>query len=302
MRSIFHLLRADLECLGRVFALTAIASFVLFAVVNPCDAGRGWGLPYAGGVELDVKSDYSHIRIRRKNNVRTMVFVRDSGEEAMETQMDLNKPHELHFVYLRYMFLGYVFRPKQEKVLIVGLGGGSMVHFLKRYDPDVHIEAVEIDPVVVRIADKYFGVRSEGNVNVVTADGFEYLAKTESQYDVIYMDAFLKPSRGTDSTGVPLRLRTLRFYKDVQQKLKPGGLVVFNLNPHANMNNDVNTIRNAFPQAYVFPLPGDRGLVVAASMSPERLPLSEVHRRARELDRRFQASFSFQRMVRSVGR
>ncbi len=286
----------------RAFALAVAALIALAIVPSRPGAARSFGTTSQGRVEFEVKSKYSHILIRRKGNMRTMIFVRDSGEEAMETQMDLANPHELHFTYLRYLFLSYVFRPEQEKVLIVGLGGGSMVRFLKRYDPGVHVDAVEIDPAVVRIAEKYFGVRSEGNVNIITADAFDYLAKTDSQYDVIYMDAFLKPSKDTDSSGVPLKLRTLRFYEGVQKKLKPGGLVVFNLNPHPKLRGDVKTIRDAFPQTYVFSMPAGRGLVVVASMSPQRESKADLFARAKLVDRRFKTSFSFQGMVRWLER
>lgn len=287
---------------GLVQIAAALGVLALLPLSAPAVAFEGFGFGPTGVLELDVKSDYSHIRIRRANTVRTMAFVRDTGEEALESQVDLNAPHELRFAYLQHMFLSYVFRPQQEKVLIVGLGGGSMVHFLKRYDPAVQVEVVEIDPVVVRLADQYFGVRSADNVKIITADAFEYLATTPSQYDVIYMDAFLKPSRETDSTGVPLRLRTIRFYQAVQKKLTPGGLVVFNLNPHAEIRADVQMIRAAFPQTYLFALPGQWGLVAVAALSATREPVPDMLRRAVELDRRFQASFSFSTLVRHLTR
>ena len=183
MSFLLHHVRARLGFARRLPALAAIAPAALFVAIAAPGAAEALG--GEGYLELDVKSDYSHIRVSRRYSVRTMVFVRDSGEEALETEVDLRKPHELQFAYLRYMFLSYVFRPKQEKVLIVGLGGGSMVHFLKRYDPNVQIDAVEIDPVVVGIAEKYFGVRSGGKVNVVTADGLDYLAKTKAQKPMV---------------------------------------------------------------------------------------------------------------------
>lgn len=282
----------------RAFALVAIAFFSCTFAVRSCDAQES----PQGRLELDIESDYSHIRIRKRNSIRTMIFVRDSGEELLETQMDLRKPHELRFAYTQFMFLSYIFRPQQDKVLLVGLGGGSMVHFLKHYDPGVKVDAVEIDPAVVKIADEYFGIRSEGNVNVVTADGFEYLTNAKTQYDVIYMDAFLKSSNDTDSTGAPLRLRTLQFYEAVSKKLKPGGLVVFNLNPHRTVKSDVDTIRDAFPQIYVFPLSKSEGLVVVASTARERMRNSTMARQARGLDQRFGTSFSFRPMVRRVRR
>ena len=146
-----------------------------------------------GAVEFETRSTFSHIRIRRSGSVRTMIFVRDSGEEAWESQMNLRSPHVLRFTYLQHMFASYLLQPEQSRVMIVGLGGGSMVHFLQKYDPKVKIEAVEIDPVVVELAERFFSVRQNENVRLVVADAFDFLKQTQNRYDVIYMDAFLKP-------------------------------------------------------------------------------------------------------------
>jgi spermidine synthase len=250
-----------------------------------------------GVLELEAKSRYSKIKIRKEDDVRTLLFVRDSGEEVIESMVDLSKPYDLLVDYTRYMFISYAFRPKQEKVLIVGLGGGAMVQFLEHYDKQTAVDVVEIDPLIVRVADRYFGVRSGGRVNIFTEDAFEYLKRTSAQYNVIYMDAFLKPAGDTDDTGVPLRLKTIRFYQDIQKKLTADGLVVFNINPHRMIDEDVKTIRDAFPQVYVFELPNAGGLVVVASTSRKRVTPQNLFAAAGELDRRFKTSFSFRDMV-----
>jgi spermidine synthase len=255
-----------------------------------------------GALEHDAKSDFSHIRIRTRNQIRTLFFVRDSGEEVIESMVDLRQPERLLLDYTRHMFLSYVFQPKQEQVLIVGLGGGAMIHFLKKYDPEVKIDAVEIDPAIVRVADQHFNVRSEGNVNIITADGLRYLQETEERYDVIYMDAFLKPSAETDANGVPLGLKSADFYAKVQEKLRPGGVVVFNLNPHAGTREDVREITRAFGQVYVFRLSDSLGLVAVATMAKERLPYAEILKLARQLDTRFKATVSFERMATRLAR
>jgi spermidine synthase len=254
----------------------------------------------AGVIEHEVKSTYSHIRIRRSGSIRTMIFVRDNGEEAYESQMNLKSPHLLRFSYLQHMFTSYLIQPEQKKVLIVGLGGGSMVHFLQKHDPQCEVDAVEIDPVVVQLAERYFALKRSKNVRLLVADAFDYFAKNETKYDVIYMDAFLKPSESTDDTGVPLRLRTLDFYKQLQSRLNDGGSVVFNINPHPDMKADLATIAEAFPQAYVFSLPNSEGVVAIGSMQPTRMKPEELRASGREMDRRFQSGFSFEKLATHV--
>lgn len=259
-----------------------------------------------GELEADVTSKFSRIKVRRAQEngrtVRTLYFVRDSGEEVVESKVDVNKPHDLLVDYTKYMFLSYVFKPKQERVLVVGLGGGSMVHFMKHYDPAVKVDVVEIDPKIVEIAEKYFGVKTAGNVSVITQDAFVYFKDAKATYDVIYMDAFLKPAADTDTTGVPKKLRTIEFYKEVQKRLSPDGMVVYNINPHDGIEKDVEVIKEAFPQMYAFHLPDYGGLAVVGSMVKDRLPTATILTRAGELDRRFKTTYSFRQMADRLAR
>jgi spermidine synthase len=132
-----------------------------------------------------------------------MLFVRDNGQEVLESRIDLGQPHVFQYEYPRFLVANYLLRPHPKSVLIVGLGGGAMVHFLRRIDPGLRIDVVEIDPVVVRLADRYFDIRAGDGVSIITADGLKFLTETRNRYDVIYLDAFLKPAAGTDATGAP---------------------------------------------------------------------------------------------------
>jgi spermidine synthase len=287
--------------LRRLLALSAM----LACRHGYASTARAQGIPpvtNAGELEYEGRSNYSHIVVRRQGPIRSMLFVRDTGEEVLESQIDLRQPQVLQFEYLRHMFASYLFRDKQQDVLLVGLGGGGMIHFLRHIDPQVHIDAVEIDPEVVQLADRFFNVRTEGNVNVVTADGLKFIAEAKKPYDVIYMDAFLKPSANTDGTGAPLALRTRQFYQQLQSKLKPNGVVVFNLNPHPQLSDDIRAISEAFKQAYVFPLTRFGGAVVVASTAADRIDPKELVRRGRALERRFKSDLSFEQLARRLQR
>lgn len=168
-----------------------------------------------------------------------------------------------------------------------------MVRFLEHHDSQLNIDAVEIDPVVVQIADEYFGTRSTERTQIITEDAFRFLRETDSKYDVVYMDAFLKPSDDTDSTGVALRLKTIEFHKEIQSRLKPDGLVVFNLNSHGAMNDDIETIRSAFANTYVFDVSRRRNTIVVGSTSRNRIEATKIAKAAKQLDGRFAANFSF---------
>ena len=113
------------------------------------------------------------------------------------------------------------------------------------------------------------------------------------------MDAFLKPSPKTDKTGMPLVLKTVDFYKGLHEKLTPEGIVVVNLNTHARTTEDLNTLRSAFAQTYVFRTTSPN-LVVVCSSARSRMTMAELRDRAREADRRFKATFLFQDLLNTL--
>jgi spermidine synthase len=246
----------------------------------------------AGQLEHEEVSAFSRIRVRRDGDVRALTFVRDNGEEAVQSRLDLTAPHTLMSPYARAMFASYLYQPHPRRVLIVGLGGGAMVRFLTHHDPQVQIDAVEIDPAVVRLADQFFGVRSGGNVRVHTADAVTFVESTTDRYDFILMDAFLRPSGDTDTTGVPTRLKTQAFLGRLKGALAPGGVVAFNVNDHDNMADDIAAVAAAFGQVAVYRCPPAANKVVIGAEGA--LPTDdELRGRIGALDARFGGALSF---------
>lgn len=259
-------------------------------------AGLGTGV-----IEADVRSDYSHIRVRRQGSLRSMNFVRDNGVEQIQSVLNMKRPYELVTQYSRLMFASYFFMPQQKQVLIVGLGGGAMIHFYEHYDAETKIDAVEIDEKVVQLAEKFFGVRTRKNTTIITEDAFLYFKSNKTRYDVIYMDAFLKPSEKTDATGQPLRLKTIEFYKGLREHLTPDGVVVINLNIHQGTNDDLAMIRSVYPQTYTFRA-STPNMIVVCTWDKTRATAAALHEKAKELDRRFKATFTFQSVLQTLGR
>jgi len=64
---------------------------------------------------------------------------------------------------------------------------------------------VDIDPAVLEVAREQFGVRESARVSLHAADGLAHLEAATQPYDVVYVDAFQKPSDATDDSGIPLR-------------------------------------------------------------------------------------------------
>jgi spermidine synthase len=259
---------------------------------KPITLGHGEKLVYEG------RSAFSHFLVKDVGTSRGLYFVRDSGEVVLESSLDREVPHHLLVAYTKVMFVSYLFRAEHKSSLIVGLGGGAMVHFLQHYDKEQRVDAVEIDPEIVKAAKQWFGVKENDKTRIITEDAFVFLKKTTEKYDVIYMDAFLKPSGETDDTGVPLRMKTIAFLKeDVLPHLVEGGVVVFNINGHDKIDEDVKTIQGAFPQAYFFPVPDTDNYIVVGSTVPARLTREQVKKAGEATDERLKADISFKKMA-----
>ena len=272
-----------------VALLAAAVALVVWSMAPASTLGR---------VEHEEVSAFSRIRVRRDGDVRALTFVRDNGQEVVQSRVNLTAPHTLASPYARAMFVSYLYQPHPRRVLIVGLGGGAMVRFLTHHDPQVHIDAVEIDPAVVRLADEYFGVRSGGNVRVHTADAVAFVESTADRYDLILMDAFLRPSGDTDATGVPTGLKTLAFLGRLKRALAPGGIVAFNVNEHANMADDIAAVSSVFGRAAVYRCPpADNKVVIAAegALATD----DEMRARIGALDARFGGALPFAEVLRN---
>lgn len=283
----------------KIIACVAVATLgtAVSSVAAP-DAARPPELPSGPTTVFEGHSPYSHFLVRDFRSMRGLYFVRDSGEVVQESEIDRDAPYRMVVPYTRVMFASYLFKPKQSRSLIVGLGGGAMVHFLRHYDPQQSIDAVEIDPEIVAAAEKWFGVKADRQTRLITQDAFVFLTRPAAKYDVIYMDAFLKPAGDTDSTGVPLRMKTAAFLKkDVITHLKPGGVVVFNINGHPKMNEDLEIIRSAFPQTYRFGVPGTYNLIVVGATSAARLNRQQLERAGASVDQKLAADFSFKALA-----
>ena len=111
------------------------------------------------------------------------------------------------------------FKPNPQKILIIGLGGGSLPNALIKLLPSTQIDIVEIDPEVAAIAKNYFLFKPTGNVKIFIEDGFEFVQKaTAESYDLIFIDAFTEDY-------VPSSFLTLDFVSIVQRILSKRGTV-----------------------------------------------------------------------------
>jgi spermidine synthase len=158
-------------------------------------------------------------------------------------------------------------------------------------DDALDITCVELDPEVIRMAKKYFGVTETPTMRLVAKDGRSFLRETDKTYDLIMVDAY----RGT---FVPFHLLTKEFFQTLKTRLKPGGVTAQNIEPTTMLyDSALATLKAVFDQvelyeadgnvvaiAYDGPLKG--GSEIAGRMSALQAKYAFRHPLADLLDRR----------------
>lgn len=263
--------------------LRQLAAAALFLLLSAC----------AETLVYETRSDYSQIEVRDSGTKRALYFVGDTDSKLVETVIDRRAPHVLQHGYTRAAMVALLYRPGPSSCLLVGLGGGAIVRFLNHHFPDMRLDVVEIDPVVVRVAREYFELREVAGTRIHVADGRKFLESSAGGYDVILIDVHLHPDLQTDSTGTPLSLKSLAFYERVRSALSPGGIAMFNVIVGPDAGAYIGGIRAAFRAVDIYWPVDTLNLVVFASGDGALPDEAQLRETARALDRNGRFGFSF---------
>ena len=153
-------------------------------------------LPLAQTAEARIihreRSLYSTILVDQRGSTICLQFsVRK--DQRNQTCLDRSDPQKMVFPYAKMMMLSLLMVPEPERILIIGLGGGTLPIALNELYPEAHIDAVEIDPAVVTVAETYFGFQEKENLKVILKDARVFTKRAlaaEERYDLIMLDAF----------------------------------------------------------------------------------------------------------------
>jgi len=111
-----------------------------------------------------------------------------------------------------------------RRVLLLGVGGGAVIRQLERLAPDARVTGVEIDPVHLDVARRWFGV-AEPTATLIEADAIGWLRGYAGEpFDVVIDDLF-----GHDD-GEPLRAHALTpdWIATLRGAVTSDGIVVVN--------------------------------------------------------------------------
>ncbi len=276
---ILVLLAAAMLVAERRRALAAILAMLAALGVWPGLRGQAAASP---GVVFETDSFYHHIKVSDEGDTRVMDF-----DNLRQSAMLKDDPAKLKLLYSHYFSLAFAFRPDATDLAVVGLGGASLPKAFHKAFPDLRIDAVEIDPEVLRVAATYFALQEDARLRVHVQDGRLFFLTTDRRYDLVFLDAY-------NSDTVPFHLVTREYHQQVKARLKPDGAVAVNLisavvGPQSKLFRSLyKTLTETFAEVYVFParwygneIPaGVTNVILVATDRRPRLTPDEIARRA----------------------
>lgn len=230
-----------------------------------------------------IETEYNDIFVTKRRNELTMSF-QLKGFDYTESIANLRDPEDLPVRYTQMMTVGVIYPQELGRVLMIGLGGGSISSYLGRFLPDATIDTVEIDPGVVRAAKTYFGMRETPRVRYLESDGRVFLNRRKETYDLILVDAF-------HGGYVPFHLLTKEFYTLLKARLAPGGAVAFNVHDGTKLYaSTILTLRSVFGAVHLYP--SGEGEIITVATADAAPDAETLKTRAAALQEKFRFRFA----------
>ena len=119
---------------------------------------------------------------------------------------------------------GIIPSPEVRSILLLGVGGGSLIHLLRALYPEANITGVDVDARMIHIGKKYFGLDKVGRLTLTVADAKEFLlgaVAKKKQWDMVVVDLFV-------GAAIPAFVGEERFIRDLKRIMAPKGILLIN--------------------------------------------------------------------------
>ncbi|GIU49826.1 spermidine synthase [Shewanella sp. KT0246] len=228
-----------------------------------------------------VSDDIGPIFVLEDNEFRILSF----GDNDEQSKILKAQPHVPQHTYIQAMLAVLLFS-KPKSAIILGLGGGGLVHALRRYDAAIKLTAVELRKGVIEISKRYFQLPIGKKLNIVHQDGGDFLANAEhKRVDVIFADMYIEQ-------GVDEKQLTTEFIENCHKGLKADGFLVLNCwKEHSKSELLKQTLSQHFANVYAT-LTGGGNWVIYASKQPQSFSAATNKQQLQQLSQQLDYSVS----------
>lgn len=182
------------------------------------------GMTVLAHVPCDYESAYFCARVDAADD-------RDQGrvlvlDQLRHSYVDLDDPSYLGFDYTQ-VFADVIdaAMPDDEPIDVLHIGGGgfSMPRYLAAVRPGSRSLVLELDPMLVQIAEEELALVTGPDLQVATGDARLGVARQPpDRWDAVIGDAF-------GGLAVPWHLTTVEFIQDVKTTMRPDGVYMLNV-------------------------------------------------------------------------
>jgi spermidine synthase len=176
--------------------------------------------------------------------------------------------------------IGLAFTQQLDRILVLGLGGGNIPMFLRKYYSAAQIDVVDIDPQIIALAKQYFNFIEDDLLQAHAQDGRAFVENVQKPYDLIFLDAYT-------AAGIPTHLATREFLLSLKNALKPSGAIIANMwsTPKVNplYRSMLRTYQEVFREVYTLRVPTAGNKIVIALPRLKGLPLNSIAQHAQEI-------------------
>lgn len=228
---------------------------------------------HGGELIYETSDEYGKIQvIDFQQQYRSLHF----GNRTQQSAMLLKNPYVLIHKYTQAMVLPLSWL-HAERVLMLGLGGGSIAKYIYNYFLNIDIHSVEIRENVISIATEYFLLPDQSDRFIIDHQcSSDWLAnRTDTdKYDAIFVDLFLTTKSGKD--------RSVDFNEELEkliELLNEHGCLIFNhLGRDATNNPVVRQLQQAYSWLYIYSINIDEfNSIVICSKQPVPACISDDH-------------------------
>ena len=227
------------------------------------------------GMIYETESAYNYIQVLEIDGYRLLRLNEGQGVHSVY------HPDKTMYYGTWMMFLaGPFFNPPPatpndvRRAAIVGLAAGTSARQITAAFGPIPIDGYEIDPAILDVGRRYFGMGELTNLHAYAEDGRVGLRRSPYRYDLVVLDAYRPPY-------IPWHLTTREFFQMVREHLTPRGVVAVNVGVAGDdfrlANALAATLHTVFPSVYAVRVPETFNVILYATLQPTQFENVEAN-------------------------
>ena len=205
---------------------------------------------YKGKCIYSVKNDQHSIEVYENFRYRWLSF----GSHYIQSIILKRKPHKAILKYIpHYCFF---VTPEDKNALVLGLGGGAVLHYLRHRFSELDMFAVDYDAQVIAISRQFFMQDSIANLSVVHEDAQQYIVQSQSTYDRLFIDLY-------NDYDYPEHCSSVDFFMQCKKRLSPNGTLSLNIVNFKKQHLLLTHLKEAFDNQVVSMIVPKSGNIIA---------------------------------------